>query len=221
MDVFDPLWLLLLAALVPGLAGLMLAMSCRGRRSAVSKFGRGMSATVLLLIAALIALLGVSVLGYARLLQDVEVATLSVRQVDVQHYRVDLSSDNLARSFELYGDEWQLDARVLRWKLPAALAGAPPLYRLERLSGRYGDPKQELEARRSIHPLAQHAFPDLWTLRRQFPRALNFVDADYGSAAYLPLLDGASYHVSLSPRGGLVAQPADEATRELLREAGW
>lgn len=221
MDVFDPLWLLLLVALVPGLAGLMLAMSCRGRRSAFSKFGRGMSAAVLLLLAALTALLGISLLGYARLLQDVEVATLSVRQVDVQHYRVDLSSANLTRSFELYGDEWQLDARVLRWELPAALAGAPPLYRLERLSGRYGDPKQELEARRSIHPLAQHAFPDLWTLRRQFPQALNFVDADYGSAAYLPLLDGASYHVSLSPRGGLVAQPADEATRELLREAGW
>jgi hypothetical protein len=144
-----------------------------------------------------------------------------VRQIDLQHYRVELSSDSLARSFELYGDEWQLDARVLRWKLPAALAGAPPLYRLERLSGRYGDPKQELEARRSIHPLAQNAFPDLWTLRRQFPQALNFVDADYGSAAYLPLLDGASYQVSLSPRGGLIAQPADDATRELLRKAGW
>jgi hypothetical protein len=221
MDVYDPLWLLLLAAMVPGLAGLMLALSCRGRRSAFSKFRRGMSAAVLLLLAAFIALFGVSLLGYARLLQDVEVATLSVRQIDLQHFRVDLSGANLARSFELYGDEWQLDARVLRWKLPAALAGAPPLYRLERLSGRYGDPKQELEARRSIHPLAQNAFPDLWTLRRQFPQALNFVDADYGSAAYLPLLDGASYQVSLSPRGGLIAQPADDATRELLRKAGW
>jgi hypothetical protein len=98
---------------------------------------------------------------------------------------------------------------------------APPLYRLERLSGRYGDPKQELEARRSVHPLAQEAFPDLWSLRRQFPQWLRFVDADFGSAAYLPLLDGARYRVSLSPRGGLVAQPADAATQRLLDQAGW
>lgn len=222
MDIYDPLWLLLLAALVPGLVGLMLARSCRGRRSAFSKFRRGMSAAVMLLLAALIALLGISLLGYVRLVQDVEVATLTVRQVDVQHFRVDLEAASPpTRSFELHGDEWQLDARVLRWKLPAALAGAPTLYRLERLSGRYGDPKQELEAQRSVHPLAENAFPDLWTLRRQFPTALRFVDADFGSAAYLPLLDGARYRVSLSPRGGLIAQPADDETQRLLDEAGW
>lgn len=222
MEFYDPLWLLLLAALVPGVIGLILARSCRGRRPALSKISRGLGAAVMLLLAALIALLGVSLLGYARLVQDVEVATLTVRQVDVQHYRIDLDSISLApRSFELHGDEWQLDARVLRWKLPAALAGAPPLYRLERLSGRYGDPKQELEAQRSVHTLAETAFPDLWTLRRQFPGALQFVDADFGSAAYLPLLDGASYRVSLSPRGGLVAQPANDKTQRLLDAAGW
>ena len=46
--------------------------------------------------------------------------------------------------FVLLGDEWQLDARVIRWTLPGQLAGLPPVYRFERLSGRYGDPKQEL-----------------------------------------------------------------------------
>jgi hypothetical protein len=35
---------------------------------------------------------------------------------------------------------------VLKWKLPALLAGVPPLYRLDRLSGRYDDPAQEASA---------------------------------------------------------------------------
>lgn len=150
------------------------------------------------------------------------VATLSLRQLAPQHYAVRLErADGLHRSFELHGDEWQLDARLIRWELPALLAGAPNLYRLERLSGRYGDPKQELEAPRSVHALASDVFPDLWTLRRQFPQYLPFVDSDYGSAAYLPMLDGARYEVSLGPRGGLVARPADAKTQALLDAAGW
>lgn len=222
MRLTDPLWLLLALALLPALLGLALAWSCRGRRGLFSKLHRGLWASVLLLLAALLAALGVSLLGYARLLQDGEVAEIAVRQLGVQHYRVELGTpDAPARSFELRGDEWQLDARVLRWSLPAALAGAPPLYRLERLSGRYGDPKQELEAPRSVHALAEAGLIDLWTLRRQYPGYVRFVDADFGSAAYLPLLDGARYRVVLSPRGGLVAQPADDATRQLLEQAGW
>jgi hypothetical protein len=35
------------------------------------------------------------------------------------------------------------------------------------------------------------------------------------------MLDGATYDVFISPRGGLVAKPADDATERLLDEAGW
>src|SRR5690606_2962664 len=119
--------------------------------------------------------------GYARLLQEAEVATLSVQQLEAQRYAVELTrADGQRQRFELQGDQWQLDARVLRWKLPALLAGAPSLDRLERLSSRYVDIAQEREAPRSVHALDAQAFPDLWTLRRQFPQYLDFVDADFG-----------------------------------------
>lgn len=202
--------------------GLGLAWSCRGRRGRVSRLVRALLSALMLCIAALLGLLGVSMLGYARLLQDADVAQLEFHQLAPQRFELGLAARDMpVQHFELSGDEWQLDARVLRWQLPAALAGAPPLYRLERISGRYADIGQEREALRSVHALSDRAFPDLWTLRRQFPEALAFVDADYGSAAYLPMLDGARYTVRLNPRGGLVAQPADEATRLKLREAGW
>ncbi|MCG6118458.1 MAG: hypothetical protein MEQ07_09745 [Aquimonas sp.] len=221
MRLSDPLVLFALAAALPGLAGLWLAWSCR-RRALLSRLRRGFASAVCLLAASLISLLGLSLLGYARLLADAPVAEITVQQLGPQRFVVEVSAtQGRAQRFELSGDEWQLDARVLRWQLPAALAGAPPLYRLERLSGRYRDTRQELEAQRSVHALAQPGALDLWTLRQQFPQWLPFVDADFGSGAYLPMLDGAHYRVSLSPRGGLVAQAADEETRLRLREAGW
>lgn len=221
MQMTDPLILFILAASVPGLAGLYLAWSCR-RRALLSRLRRGLAAAVCLLIASLVSLLGVSLLGYARLLADAPVAEIAVQQLGPQRFAVELSTpQGRVQRFELLGDEWQLDARVLRWQLPAALAGAPPMYQLQRLSGRYRDTRQELEAQRSVHALAQPGALDLWTLRQQFPQWLPFVDADFGSGAYLPMLDGARYRVSLSPRGGLVAQAADEETRLKLRAVGW
>lgn len=215
------MWLWL-AALLPLLVGMTVAWRWRRGRGFGSRLLRLASACVLLLASALLGVLGASLFGYARLLQEVDVATLAIRQHGPQLFVVELDrADGQAQRFELQGDQWQLDARVLRWKLPALLAGAPTLYRLERLSARYEDLAQEREAPRSVHALGEQAFPDLWTLRRQFPQLLDFVDAEFGSGAYLPLIDGARFSVSLGPRGGLVARPLDAQTEALLKSSGW
>jgi hypothetical protein len=157
---------------------------------------------------------------YVWLLEDVPVANLQLRQLQPQHYQATLrAGDAEPKVFDLRGDEWQLDARVLRWRLPAVLAGMPPVYSLERLSGRYGDPKQELTSPRTVHDLRSSW--DFWTFKQKYLAQLPIADARWGSAAYLPMLDGASYTVFINPRGGLVAKPADEKTEALLRAAGW
>lgn len=220
-----PFVMLLIPTLVCALLALVFALGlrrCLRQRQWLGASWRLGAFALLLTTTLSLGLLAGALFHYLTFGADEHVATLSLRQLEPQHYAVRLeSADGQHRSFELRGDEWQLDARLIRWQLPARLAGAPNLYRLERLSGRYGDPKQELEAVRSVHPLAQDAFPDLWTLKRQFPQYLPFVDSDYGSAAYLPMLDGARYDVTLGPRGGLVAKPADAKTQALLDAAGW
>ncbi|HEV2607864.1 MAG TPA: hypothetical protein VGT79_07770, partial [Xanthomonadaceae bacterium] len=126
-----------------------------------------------------------------------------------------------SHTVDLQGDQWEVDARVVRWQLPARLAGVPPLYRLERISGRYLDTQKEREATRSLFDLTDAGQLDLWTLKRQFPEWLRFVDADFGSGAYLPMVDGGRFDLLLSPDGGLVAKPADQATRDKLRGMHW
>jgi hypothetical protein len=221
----SPFVILMVPALLLFLFGLLeMSLTARRlrRRRRMSASVHGLLAAALLVGALALGALSATLMHYRRLAQDETVAHITLRQLEPQRYAARLdTADGRHRSFELRGDEWQLDARVLRWRVPALLAGAPNLYRLERLSGRYGDIKQEREAARSVHDLAADAFPDLWTLRRQFPGVLDFVDADFGSAAYLPMLDGARYEIALGPRGGMVARPADPRTTELLRAAGW
>jgi hypothetical protein len=176
--------------------------------------------TVLVLFALGLAGLGGLLRQYAWLFEDVPAASISLRQLAPQRFEATLVLDDQPpRRFELLGDEWQLDARVIRWTLPGQLAGVRPVYRFERLSGRYGDPKQELAEARSVHDLRGDW--DFWEFRQRYLARLAIADARWGSAAYLPMLDGATYQVYVSPRGGLVAKPADAATELLLDQAGW
>jgi hypothetical protein len=211
------LLLLLLALLEFGVSGRRLR-----RRRLMSAVPHGLMACCLLLAALLLAVISASIYHYQRLASDEMVARLSLRELGPRHFVAELeSADGRQRRFEVLGDQWQLDARLLRWRLPALLAGAPNLYRLERLSGRYSDAHSEREAPRSVHELGADAFPDLWTLRQQFPQWLVFVDADYGSGAYMPMIDGAQYEISLGPRGGLIARAADADTEALLQQTRW
>jgi hypothetical protein len=178
-------------------------------------------ALVFLLLALLLGGAGVVLHGYRLLTSETAVATISARQLGAQEFslRVDFP-DGTHTGGALRGDEWQLDARVIKWTPGAVALGAQPLYRVDRLSGRYRDATQAQAAQPSLIQLGDDSLIDLWQLKQRFPHWLPWLDADYGSAAYLPLFEGAHYAVSLSPLGGLIARPADAATAEKLK-AGW
>lgn len=173
-------------------------------------------------LALLTVTLGLALRGYRLLMTEEPIANLSARQTAPQQFalRIDFP-DGSHQSATLHGDEWQLDARVIKWTPQAIELGARPLYRVDRLSGRYRTAAQAAAATPSLIDLSGERLLDLWQLKRQFPQWLPWIDADYGSAAYLPLVDGANYRVTLSPVGGLVARPADAATAEKLKAAGW
>jgi hypothetical protein len=145
---------------------------------------------------------------YQRLTAEQAAADLAFERIAPQHYRVTLIRPGSFNPeiFELYGDEWQLDARILKWKGGANIFGLDSRYRLERLSGRYSNIEQESLSARSVHALnAETAGIDVWLLSYRFNRWLPFVDAIYGSAAYLPMRDAARFRVTVS-QSGLIAR---------------
>ena len=123
----------------------------------------------------------------------------------------------LDQVFLLYGDEWQLDAKLITWKPPATILGLDPIYRLDRLSGRYADVDRERSEPRTVHSLSSQDFLDVWNVAQRVPWLLPGIDAHYGAATYVPMTDGALFEVSLS-RDALIARPGNEIAQDSLHK---
>lgn len=178
-----------------------------------------LSGGLVLALAAVAALVAMNLVTYARLTHEQEAARVSIRQLGERRYVVSVQAKDAApRHFELRGDEWQIDARVLKWRPVGNLLGFDTVYRLERLSGRYADITQERSAARTVYPLAEDPGLDLWSLVKKHHQYVPLADALYGSAAYVPMGEGAEYAVTVSSTG-LVVRPANEAARKAV--GGW
>ncbi|MBZ0224319.1 MAG: hypothetical protein K8F35_14990 [Dokdonella sp.] len=216
---------LYVAAALFALAMLAQFGAARTRWRARRRLGAGhrlLWALVFLLTALLAATLGTALHGYRRLTGEALVARIDARALAPQRYIVTLElPDGSQQAFEIAGDEWQLDARVIKWQPRAVLLGAPPLYRLERLAGRWHSVEQARSNPPDVHALDEPGLLDPWRLQQRLPASLALIDAAFGSSAWLPLVDGGHYVVTLAAAGGLIARPADPATAQALREAGW
>jgi hypothetical protein len=178
------------------------------------------SGAFVLALAAGAALLAANLYTYARLTHEQEAAHVTIRQLGERHFVVSVQAKTVPpRHFDLRGDEWQIDARVLKWSGMGTVLGFDTVYRLERLSGRYGSVAAERSSPRSVHDLADDATPvDIWSFVRQYHQYLPFADALYGSAVYVPMSEGAEYAVTVSA-SGLVVRPGNETARKAV--GGW
>lgn len=178
-----------------------------------------LSGGLVLLLGAAAVLVAMNVYTYARLTHEQEAARVSMRQLGQRHFVLSVQpKDASPRHFELRGDEWQIDARVLKWRALGNLLGFDAIYRLERLSGRYADITQERDAARTVYTLAEDPGLDLWSLLRKHHQYVPLADALYGSAAYVPMAESAEYAVTVS-QSGLVVRPGNEAARKAV--GGW
>jgi hypothetical protein len=189
---------------------LLLALACQRlfRARFLAAGTSAITGLLLLAVAALAFVVSLNMHTYARLTHEEPVAEIVFEARGPQQYRATLTQvpSGEMQMFVLAGDEWQLDARVLKWKGWANLLGLDAQYRLERVGGRYRDLQQERRNERTVYGLSENPGIDLWKLSTDYPRWLPFVDAVYGSATYLPMADGARYEVKIT-QTGLVARP--------------
>jgi hypothetical protein len=195
---------------------LLLALACQRlfRARLIAATGSGLMGIVLLVVAGLLFVVSLNLHTYNRLTHEQPVAEIVFEGRGPQRYRATLAQvpSGEMQMFMLAGDEWQLDARVLKWKGWANLLGLDAQYRLERVSGRYRAIDQERNDERTVYALSENPGVDVWTLSVDNPRWLPFVDAIYGSATYLPMADGARYEVAIT-QSGLIARPMNETAK--------
>ena len=187
------------------------------RRRGLTGSLEGLVGLLLLAIAALMAAMSINLYTYDRLTHESTIAEVTFQEMEPQHFGAHVLLKNNTKILDLRGDEWQIDARVLKWRGMAVLIGFDTLYRLDRLSGRYRDITQERTELRTVHSLSEEQGLDLWMIGRRYAHWIPWVDAVYGSATYMPMVDGASYTVSISSTG-LLARPSNDIARKAIGE---
>ncbi len=220
---------------IPGfvaVVGLAFALSGVGWmfRGRPFKGGRGViGGGAFLSVAAIVGLLGLNIQTYHTLSWDQPIATIQIHKVGDQHFQVvvtevptaDNPNPDPPHTYDMHGDQWRMEARVLVWKPWARVLGLTAQYRLDRFSGRYISTEQELNAERSVYPIrpVRSSGIDLWPVAREYMQYLPLVETRHGSGTFQPMVDGATYEVRIN-QNGLSSRPTNEVASEATA-SGW
>jgi hypothetical protein len=189
---------------------------CLKRHRFARAGGSCVSCLVTATIAGAASVLVLSYASYGRLVDEQLVSMIEFRRTAPNEFQARLMIPGQTDQFYLLrGDEWQMDAKIVTWQPPLTILGLEPIYRLDRLSGRYGEIDREMNEVRTVHELSANLPTDVWQIARRFPVLAPGIDAHYGTATFVPMADGARYDVSLS-RDALIARPANERARDAL-----
>jgi hypothetical protein len=109
---------------------------------------------------------------------------------------------------------------VIKWTPRAIELGAEPCIASTGCPGAFRERRRRRRRHRASSISPANRYSTCGNSSASFRNGCR-IDAGDGSAAYLPMIDGASYKVSLSASGGLVARPADQASADKLKKAGW
>lgn len=186
------------------------------RRDWLTGWLKGNAAILIIVFALALAVLGRDLMFYRQLNQESTVATLSMKQLGDQVFRVTLAVEGeTPRDFDLRGDQWQMDVRLIRWRGLMEWLGLPPAWQLDRLRGRYLTLEDEATKPQTIYDLASHEWNfDVWLWAHR-TGWLPIMDAQYGSAVFLPMRDGALYSIAVGVKG-LVARPLNGPALEAV-----
>ncbi len=199
-----------------GILFLIMAVRRLRRRRLAAGTLHGATALVFMLLSACALLIAANLRTYQRLTFEQPAGELQLTRLGDREFNAVLTyPDGRHASFALRGDEWQVDARVLKWHAFANLVGFDTAYRLERIGGRYTRVEDERAQARTVYSLNPPQRIDPWELVHRYHSWMPWMDALYGSATFLPMADGALYEIKVS-QSGLVARPLNQAARDAV-----
>lgn len=127
--------------------------------------------------------------SYSAIEADRPLVTVSISERSSQLYDVELvDGSGDIRTFELAGDQWQLDVRLLT---VASLSSV----KLDRISGRYLSLEQNDSDIRTVHDLWSQSVGLVWLAVDGLMPLLPFVEESTQQVAFVPMSDGAIFQV--------------------------
>lgn len=201
---------LFLLAAIFGVLGVLLILAGIGsfiylqlKQSAI----RVVAGLLLLALGTLAGTISVGMMGYRALTREDVAANIAVKPTGKQRFMATFRfPDGRESTYELAGDEIYVDAHILKWHPYANLIGLHTAYEIDRVAGRYHAVKDEREAVRTVHALARDKPVDLYALGRRYTFLAPVLDAEYGSATFVPVTRPAELELRVSTTGLLIRE---------------
>lgn len=187
-------------------------------RGRFAKAGFGLGGGGAVTIAGLAAgLIGLNLQSYQRLTYEVPLAEVSVKAVNPAERLFALTlrrldGTNRVQNCILQGDAWEVGGRFQKWKPWANELGLNATYTLDQITNRYNraaDGNGHMITACDIQgppPEVNQYLPKEWVewmLKHMLVR-----EREFGSASYMPMVDGATYTV-IATQFGFNAQPSN------------
>lgn len=214
MSFTSPLaWYWVLAPLAVAVLALVLLLRALFH-VAHGRFGHGglhaAGGTVLALLALCVGLIVLNTQTFARLTAERAVAEVTVAAYTPldQRYHVTvrrLDGSGVTTGCMVQGDEWQMSARVQRWRPWANIMGMDSTYTLDQIANKYSTAARgngRLITACDLAgpaPSADQLLPPswiAWLMSSAYAEQRRF-----GSAVYMPMVDGAIYRVTMTQSG--------------------
>jgi len=199
--------LLVLAATATVLATILVVAGsvAFGRRHRLSGTGSLLLGALLAAVAALAGTFAAATQGYRALTREELVATVRVQPTAPARFRATFQfPDGRTDTFDLHGDQLQVDAHILKWKPVVNVLGLHTAYELDRVAGRYSELDAERNGSRTVYSLAVEKPWNMFALREKWSFLAPLLDTEYGSGTFHNVDREGTFEVRVSTTGLLI-----------------
>jgi hypothetical protein len=205
MILSNPLIIIAMFFTILGLVFLIMTGAALKKRKL---YGTAMSFVMALLMISFSALFGtisIAIQGYHALTREEIAAIVKVEPTGEQTFTARFSMpDGTEKVFALAGDQFYVDAHILKWKPIANIFGLHTSYELDRVAGRYAILSAETTKVHTVYSLSDDKPLNMFDLRRRFAILNPLLDAEYGSATFINSNSAEEFRVMVSTTGLLI-----------------
>jgi hypothetical protein len=191
-----------IACAIVGLVAIVAGLFALLRLRPLRFVSRTLLGALLLCAGALALAISIGTQGYRALIDEQPAGRVFVKKTAPQRFNARfVFPDGARRAYETAGDEIQVDAHILKWKPIANLIGLRTSTSSTGSAAATARSSRSASTARSVHTLAPTRMVDLFDLRQRYVFLAPLLDAEYGSASYVPVDADVELQVSVAPSG--------------------
>lgn len=212
-EITDYLNYILVASVVTGLFSLYFLISFFARikkRQLLSSTRKLFGLLFFFMATSFFSMIIVGTQGYYALTQETLAATVTITPKQEKNFVARIVyPDGFSETFNLAGDEVQLEANILKWKPWANILGMKTGYRLDRIRGRFKDIDEETVVKPTLFNVDVVGKGNIAKWREEFNTLSILVDVEHGSASYVSARESKVYELYVTTSGLLFREKSN------------